>query len=86
MKTGTFHSWRVRAGLLLAVAALLAGPARAALFDDDEARRAILDLRSRVEQQRLATETALQRQAEDLRRSTDENGLLRRSLLDLFTG
>ena len=83
MKTGSFHSWRARAGLLLAVAALLAGPARAALFDDDEARRAILDLRTRVEQQRLANEAALQRQTDELRRSTEENGLLRRSLLDL---
>ncbi|MBC7470079.1 MAG: tol-pal system protein YbgF [Ramlibacter sp.] len=76
-------SWRPLACILLAGGALLAGPARAALFDDDEARRAILDLRIKVEQQRLASDAAIQRQAEDLRRSTEDSGLLRRSLLDL---
>jgi len=43
--------------------------AQAALFEDDEARRAILDLRQRVETMRT--------------QSTDENAQLRRSLLDL---
>ena len=61
----------------LAAAALAAVPARAQLFGgDDEARRAILDLRQRVEQQRLAT-------AEELRRANEENATLRRSLLEL---
>src|SRR3954469_11873118 len=55
---------------------LAAAPARAALFEDDDARRAILDLRNRVEQQRVATE-------QELKRATDENAGLRRSLLDL---
>ena len=62
---------------------LFAGPSRAALFDDDEARRAILDLRGKVEQQRQAADAAMQRQAEDVRRTGEENGVLRRSLLDL---
>jgi tol-pal system protein YbgF len=54
------------------------------LFEDDEARRAILDLRNKVEQQRAVTDAAIQRQADDLRRSTsEENGMLRRSLLEL---
>ena len=84
MKAMTTLRWRpVAAATLLAGAALLAGPSRAALFEDDEARRAILDLRSRVEQQRVANDGAMQRQAEELRRSAEENGLLRRSLLDL---
>jgi tol-pal system protein YbgF len=43
--------------------------AQAALFEDDEARRAILDLRQRVETMRL--------------QNNDENAQLRRSLLDL---
>jgi len=43
--------------------------AHAALFEDDEARRAILDLRQRVETMR--------------QQSADENANLRRSLLDL---
>ena len=49
--------------------------AQAALFEDDEARRAILDLRQRVEQMRTQYEQRL----------TEENAQLRRSLLDLQT-
>jgi tol-pal system protein YbgF len=61
----------VRAGLLLLC--LLAGAgARAALLEDDEARRAILDLRQRLE----ATNNALKAQA-------DDNAQLRRVLVDL---
>jgi tol-pal system protein YbgF len=60
----------------LAAASLFSAGAQAALFEDDEARRAILDLRQRVEAQRLAT-------AEELRRATEENATLRRSLLEL---
>jgi tol-pal system protein YbgF len=63
----------VAAGLLL-----VASPSWA-LFEDDEARRAILEVRSRVQ----AQEVASQRMAEDLRRATEENANLRRSLLDL---
>jgi tol-pal system protein YbgF len=83
MNTHALTSWRPLAAALLAGGMLLAGPARAALFEDDEARRAILDLRGRVEQQRLAADAALQRQADELRRASEENNLLRRSLLDL---
>ena len=49
--------------------------AQAALFEDEEARRAILDLRQRVEQMRTQYEQRL----------NDENAQLRRSLLDLQT-
>src|SRR5262249_31636676 len=56
----------------LAAASLFSASANAALFEDDEARRAILDLRQQVQQQR-----------DDLRRANDENASLRRSLLDL---
>lgn len=57
-------------------ACVLAFNANAALFEDDEARRAILDLRQKfdVSQQRIT---------EDLRKANDDNGQLRRSLLDL---
>ena len=48
----------------------------AALFDDDEARRAILDLRQKVD-------ASQQRAAEDLRKVNEENSQLRRSILDL---
>jgi tol-pal system protein YbgF len=54
--------------LALALSALT-GLAQAALFDDDEARRAILDLRQRLEQSN--------------KNFTEENAQLRRSLLDL---
>ncbi|MBI2770844.1 MAG: tol-pal system protein YbgF [Burkholderiales bacterium] len=70
------------AGLLVA-ACLAAGPARAALFEDDDARKAILDLRAKVEQQRLANEGALSRQGDELRKASEDNALLRRSVLDL---
>jgi tol-pal system protein YbgF len=84
MKARAILSWRPMAtALLLAGGALWASQSHAALFEDDEARRAILDLRSKVEQQRLTSDAAIQRQADELRRATEENGLLRRSLLDL---
>ena len=51
---------------------LLTSTAHAALFDDDEARRAILDLRQRFEASQL-----------ELRRTADDNIQLRRSMLEL---
>ncbi len=76
----------------LAMGACAAVPAHAGLFDDEEARRAILELRQRVEANRAAAEAANQRLAEEVRqrvpeelrqRLTDETAPLRRSLLDL---
>jgi tol-pal system protein YbgF len=65
-------------------AALFAPGAQAGLFDDDEARRAILDLRQRLEQ---SNEQARARQAEQLARVNDQltqqMAQLKRSLLDL---
>ncbi|MGH8846995.1 MAG: tol-pal system protein YbgF [Polaromonas sp.] len=57
-------------------ACVLAFNASAALFEDDEARRAILDLRQKVD-------ASQQRTADDLRKANDDNAQLRRSLLDL---
>ena len=57
-------------------ACILALSAHAALFEDDEARRALLDLRQKVD-------SSQQRTAEDLRKASDDNVQLRRSLLDL---
>lgn len=65
--------WR-SAALAAALLCASAG-SQAALFEDDEARRAILDLRQRVEAMRQQTDQRL----------ADENGQLRRSLLDLQT-
>lgn len=70
----TIHRCALAAAL--AAASLVSLPSQAALFEDDEARRAILDLRARVEQQRQAL-------TEELRRANEENATLRRSLLDL---
>ncbi len=65
---------------------LLASPAvQAGLFDDDEARRAILEMRQRIDGVRAASEAANQKLAEEVRRASDENVQLRRSLLDLQT-
>jgi len=78
--------YRIAAVLLLG-GVLWSGQAQAALFEDGEARRAILDVRQRLEANRLASEAAAQRLVEShneiLRRSNEENMQLRRSLLDL---
>ena len=58
------------------VFSLLALNSQAALFDDDEARKAILDLRQKVDAQQ-------QRNAEELRKANDDNAQLRRSILEL---
>lgn len=72
-----------RLGRQLALATLVAvsvGTAQAGLFEDDEARKAILELRQRVDTQR---ETLERRLADEQRRNAEEVGVLRKSLLDL---
>lgn len=66
----------LRSVFAAAVLGLLAINAHAALFDDDEARKAILDLRQKVDIQQ-------QRNVEELRKANDDNAQLRRSILDL---
>ena len=61
------------AGLALLVVSV---HSQAALFDDDEARRAILDLRQKVELQQ-------QRNIEEQKKANDDNAQLRRSVFDL---
>ena len=74
---------RMAAGLVVAVSTT----SHAGLFDDEEARKAILELRQRVESNRQTAEAALQKQGEELRtevrKASEENVMLRRSLLDL---
>ena len=55
--------------------------AHAAIFEDGEARRAILEMRQRVDGLQLSQ----QRSAEEVRKLGEENAQLRRSLLDLQT-
>lgn len=54
--------------------------AHAGLFDDEEARRAILDLRQKVDTAKVESD---QKFADQLKQSSDESNQLRRSLLDL---
>ena len=65
----------LRVGFALLVCAFTWN-AHAALFEDDEARRAILDLRQKFD-------ISQQRTAEDGRKTNEDNTQLRRSLLDL---
>jgi tol-pal system protein YbgF len=60
--------------------AVVTPAARAGIFDDDEARKAILDLRQKLEQ---SNEQARARQTEQMNVLTDQVGQLKRSLLDL---
>ena len=79
MATITFRTWRGAFAAALTVLCLGASTfASAALFEDDDARRAILDLRQKVEAQRQAS----QQQADAAHADADQ---LRRSLLDLQT-
>jgi tol-pal system protein YbgF len=69
--------------LLLAAGLLAAGTARAGLFDDEEARKAIIDLRQRITD---ADDQGKQRSAEQAAATaalTEQLTALRRSLLDL---
>jgi tol-pal system protein YbgF len=73
--------------ITLMSALLAAGPARAALFEDDEARKAILDLRARVqnidEQQKARLTEQSNAAAAASAQLTEQIAALRRSLLDL---
>ncbi len=70
---------------LVSLACWLAGASvsHAGLFDDEEARKAILDLRQRVEAVRLSSEEANRRLTDENKRANEEGGQLRGALLDL---
>ena len=74
MNTGA--TMKLFRGLVIAFSAFAALSANASLFEDDEARRAILELRQRIDANRQSTEAAQLKQS-------DDNSQLRRSLLDL---
>lgn len=61
---------------LTALACVFVLNAHAGLFEDDEARKAILEVRQRLD-------VSQQRTAEDLRKANEDNAQLRRSLLEL---
>ncbi|MBD9394064.1 tol-pal system protein YbgF [Acidovorax sp. ACV01] len=74
-----FLSYRLKALAAVTLSAALVSTGHAAIFEDGEARRAILEMRQRVDSMQLSQ----QRTAEEMRRLGEENGQLRRSLLDL---
>ncbi len=74
------HVLRRPAVRALLVAAFAAPAAHAGIFDDDEARRAILDLRQRLEQ---SNEQQRARQAEQIAQFGEQLNQLKRSLLEL---
>src|SRR6202008_4087854 len=65
---------------LAACAFTVAMPAQAGIFDDDEARRAILELRKQLDQSNQQWQA---RQAEQMTVMNDSIGQLKRSLFDL---
>ena len=83
MSRGTTRlALRARAAVAaLGLGLLLAAPCvQAGIFDDDDARRAILELRQKLEQ---SNEQQRARQAEQMAVLTEEVNQLKRSLLDL---
>ena len=82
MRTTALMQAGVRAAMAACMGLALLGSMPAhALFGDDEARRAILDLRQRHD----ALQAAQQKMGDELRRVSEENAMMRRSLLDLQT-
>lgn len=77
-----FHRPGLLRSLLTLVFGLGIASAHAGLFDDDEARKAILELRQRVDAVRQSEEESTGRSVEEFRRLNEENTQLRRSLLD----
>jgi tol-pal system protein YbgF len=78
-RSPSFTALTMRFGLCLS-ALLWVGSVSAGLFDDEEARRAILDLRQRLE---VVRQEADKKIVDETRRATDDSAQLRRSLLDL---
>ena len=63
-----------------AIAVLLVGNVWAGLFEDDEARRAIIDLRQQIDTVKRESDKKI---ADEVRRSTEDEAQLRRSLIEL---
>lgn len=81
MLAGTAKFWR---HTIVAIGLIVSASAQAGLFDDEEARRAILDLRQKLEAMRTETDQKLREQTRVLGdRSTEDAAVLRRALLDL---
>lgn len=79
MKSVTFHRWAVGLALIGSAWPLQSW----ALFDDDEARKAIIELRQRVEINRQTAESASAAAAKAADEALEGQSTVRRSLLDL---
>lgn len=71
------------AALVLVAGAAFAPAAHAGLFDDDEARRAILELRQRADQAEAQNRALKADQAQQAAKLNDQIETLKRSILDL---
>ena len=74
---------RARAPALVALLSLGAGAAHAGIFDDEEARKAILDLRTRIQTNDDSSRAKLGELAQASTALLEQVSQLRRSLLDL---
>ena len=74
---------RLSRGIFLAIALLSMSAAHAALFGDDEARKAILDLRQKVDTMQLRSADDLRKVNEEKAQLSEQLMQLRRSVLDL---
>jgi len=77
LRTARFNCLLIGAALGLGCMASHAG-----IFDDEEARKAILDLRQRLDGVRQTNDDAAKRLSDDVKHLNDDNAQLRRSLLD----
>ena len=73
----------VRAALAILTLGLAAGTARAGLFDDEEARKAIVDLRNRITESDERSKARTAELAAANAQMAEQLAALRRSLLDL---
>lgn len=73
----------LRATIAIGLLSLGSITANAALFEDDEARKAILDLRQRVEAIRQSSEANRVNLEQGLLGATEDRAMLRRGMLDL---
>lgn len=75
--------WRSLFGAALAALAMIAAPAQAGLFDDDEARRAILDLRAKLDAANEQNRALKAEQERQTAAANEQIALLKRSVLEL---
>ncbi len=85
--THSFSDYFVKRSFVGLALSMSMGAASAGLFDDEEARKAILDLRQKIEQSNQEHEAKrvedAKRFSEDTKRLSEENTTIRRGMIDL---